>query len=315
MQSTDVIVGSGISAHAFLWTYALALKQGHLDDARRVVWVKSEIVPTCSLTSTSLISSAGLQRAVSPLGDQLLDAYQIFENSCAHFSSVSKATQTHLPYGDLENFKRRYASTQGECYVVQSQNFLRELSDEAQALLGDRLIHKNDTVISWQNNQLLLHSKEIIKFDRVYLALGAGINFLTSVKGTRTVAGHYAWAKADLGEQSFVFSRGPLNLIYRAFDKVVLLGSVDDKNDQHGWPVIAPRASELKKSLAQFELELPINLKWQVATGIRHKGVKRRPFWGEIAANLWSTHALYKNGYTLAFLAAHEVMAKWSQKN
>lgn len=315
MQSIDVIVGSGISAHAFLWTYALALKQGRLDDARRVVWIKSEIVPTCSLTSTSLISSAGLERGVSPLGEQLLDAYQVFESRCANFAAVSKATQTHLAHGDLENFKRRYANAQGECYVIDSHNFLRELSHEAQTILGERLIYKNDTVISWQHDHLVLHSKQKLNFDRCYIALGAGINFLAPVKGSRTVAGHYAWANVDLGQQSFVFSRGPMNLIYRALDKVILLGSVDDKNDQHGWPVIAPRVSELKKSLAQFEFDLPSNLKWQVATGIRHKGVKRRPFWGEIATNLWGTHSLYKNGYTLAFLAADEVISKWCEKN
>lgn len=309
--SLDVIVGNGIAAHAFLWTYALKLKEQGLDHTRRVLWIKSKIVPTCSLTSTSLISSAGLQYGVSELGDLLLKSYEEFVSISSNFESISKAKQTHLLSGDLENFNKRYPTTEGECFLVQSKNFLLELETKIKNILGTKLEERIGTVLSWDENLLHLHGNEQIKFDRCFLGLGAGIKLLSKAPNTKSVSGSYAYTFLDLGKDSFVFSKGSENVIYRAADKCLLVGSIDEKDDEFGWPVMAGRGHKLKQALSTFDIDLPNDLDWKVESGVRHKGQKRRPYWGEINPNVFAAHSFYKNGYTLAFLAAKDLTSKW----
>ncbi len=304
----DIVIGQGIAAHAFLWTYAQKIKQGHLDQARSVFWIKSPIIPTCSLTSTSLVSCAGLQYGVSDLGDKLLKSYELFVHLFSNFSGVETAKQKHLAHGDLDNFKKRYGDAPDSCFVIASHIFLRELENQFTKILSDRLVIKTDTFIEARDNFASLQSGDILPFHRCYLALGAGNVLLGRIDRTRAVAGQYAHAKACLGDQSWVISKGPHNLIYRASDQTLLVGSLDDKDDELGWPCVAPKANQLKDILNIFEMNLPINLTWKVEAGVRHKGQKRQPFWGSVGANLYSVHGLYKNGYSLAFLAAKDLL-------
>jgi len=129
-ELTDIIVGSGVAAHAFLWTYARNLQNNNLDLPRRIVWIKSPVLPTCSLTSTSIVSKAGLQRNTSPFGDQLIDSYELFNNHFKDFDSVEVAAQTHLLHGDPEQFNKRYSDAPSTCLIVQSKHFLKELEEE-----------------------------------------------------------------------------------------------------------------------------------------------------------------------------------------
>lgn len=300
-------MGNGIAAHAFLWTYAKMLKEHHLDVARRVIWLKSEIFPTCSLTSTSLISRAGLQYGVSELGDNLLRSYEIFEENFSHHPCVTKAIQQHIEYGDSDNFKQRYADAPAYCYLIDADSFLQELANDF-----DHLVEvKTGTVLAYDSTCLTLHSGERIQFDRCFLGLGACNNLIAPISGTRAVAGQYAQCSVDLGADSFVISKGPHNLLYNAKVHQLMVGSLDDKEDQNGFPVVAARANALKELLSSFNYELPLGLKWHVFSGVRHKGQKRRPYWGNIKGQVDGAHSLYKNGYTLAWLAAQEVAAKW----
>lgn len=303
-ELSDIIVGNGIAAHAFLWTYARKLKMGHLDQARRLIWIKSPLVPTCSLTSTSLVSRAGLQYGVSIFGDQLLQAYEIFEDLCAHLPGVEKAKQAHRRHGDLENFKKRYGDVPGHCYIVENTLFLQTLEAQIKESLGHRLTIKYDTLLDHDDKMVYLHSKENIAFHQLFLMLGAGNKLYAKDPGGKSVVGQYAYALVDLGKESFVISRGPHNLIYRHRDQTLLVGSLDDKDDLLGWPLLAARSHGLKEILKTFDYDLPRNLNWTVVSGVRHKGIKRRPFWGEISKNVYSVHGLYKNGYSLSFLGA-----------
>lgn len=306
-ELSDIIVGNGIAAHAFLWTYARKLKMGHLDQARRLIWIKSPIVPTCSLTSTSIVSRAGLQYGVSPLGDELLRSYEIFEQYFGAYAGVSKAVQTHLPYGDLDNFNKRYGEAAGSCFVIASDQFLKQLRKDIASSLSSLLTIIEGTVLQVEQESLVMQDGSSLLFNQCYLCLGAGNVFVTKLERCRSVAGQFAWSEANLGQHSWVRSYGPYNLIYRALDQKLLVGSLDDKEDSLGWPVMAARPSQLKEILSHFKVELPEKLSWTVESGVRHKGPKRRPHWGKISDNVWSTHGLYKNGYSLSFLAADEL--------
>lgn len=310
-QLCDIIVGNGVAAHAFLWTYAKRLKANNLDLPRRILWIKSPVIPTCSLTSTSIVSRAGLQRKTSPFGDQLIDAYDLFEKNFKNFYGVETATQSHLPHGDLNQFNKRYADAPPTCLIVQSAYFLKKLEDEIKSVVSHHLEIIHDTLINEEQKSIQLQSG-VRQFDRLFLFLGGGNKLYDHDPGGRAVGGQYAQTQIDLGDKGFVQSKGPHNLIYRSADKMLLIGSLDDKADELGWPVIAPREKAIQSFLNDFEIDLPNDLNWEVLSGVRHKGVKRLPFWGEVRANVYSVHGLYKNGYTLAFLAAKELLLEFN---
>lgn len=311
-SQTLVIVGNGIAAHAYLWTYAQMLKQGRLDGVRRISWLKSALVPVCSQSSTSLISVAGIERHVSFLGDTLLDAFEIFKHNFENYDCVQKAKQKHLPHGDLENFKRRYENIESDCFIIATKDFLNLLAKEIFDVLGEYIVEEEGTVMGWQKNELLLLGDQVLRFDHCVLAIGAGHALLKTPAKHKSVAGHYAWTNIDLGHESWVLSRGPHNLIYRAYDKTLLLGSYDDKDDGHGWPLMAKHGHSIKKILLDFENEisLPAKLNWQLESGVRHKAPKRQPFWGKLDEGIDSIHGLYKNGFTFSFLAAHQLLSR-----
>ena len=306
-ELTDIIVGSGVAAHAFLWTYAKKVKDNGLDLPRRIQWIKSPIIPTCSFNSTSIISKAGLQRSVSPLGDQLLDGFEVFEKNFKDYDYVETALQKHLPHGDPDNFNKRYSDAPKTCYIVHSTMFLAKLESEFCEIFGNSLELINETVISENHQSIQLQSRKL-HFKRLFLFLGAGNKLYDKDPGGRAVVGQYAEVSTDLGDKGFVRSKGPHNLIYRAMDKTLLVGSLDDKEDELGWPVLGHRSNRLKSFLTEFDITLSDDLIWQVKSGVRHKGIKRQPFWGEVRPNVFSVHGLYKNGYTLAFLAAKELL-------
>ncbi len=305
---SDIVIGQGIAAHAFLWTYAQMIKEGRLDRARRVIWIKSPVFPTCSLTSTSLISRAGLHRGVSPHGDHLIAGFELFQKYFQNFSGVEVATQKHLPHGDIDNFNKRFGDAPEACLLASSRVFLSSLEQTFKSILKDSLIELSDTLVEYSEHEITLHSGKKLNFNQCYLALGAANSLLGFTDKTRAVSGQYAHAKADLGESAWILSKGPHNLIYRAQDKTLLLGSLDDKEDELGWPNLAPRTNDLKSILENFEVDLPKGLDWKIEVGVRHKGHKRLPFWGRVAGEVYSIHGLYKNGYTLAFLAAKELL-------
>lgn len=306
-ELTDIIVGSGVAAHAFLWTYARNLQNNNLDLPRRIVWIKSPVLPTCSLTSTSIVSKAGLQRNTSPFGDQLIDSYELFNNHFKDFDSVEVAAQTHLLHGDPEQFNKRYSDAPSTCLIVQSEHFLKELEEEFLQVFSSNIEIVFDTIICEKSHSVQLQSREI-NFSRLFLFLGGGNKLYDKDPGGRAVVGQYAQTHIDLGDKGFVQSKGPHNLIYRSIDKKLLLGSLDDKADELGWPVLAPRTHAIKVFLKDFDIKLPNDLQWEVYSGVRHKGVKRLPFWGEVRPKVYSVHGLYKNGYTLSFLAAQQFL-------
>lgn len=308
-QLCDIVVGNGVAAHAFLWTYAKKLKSHHLDLPRRILWIQSPLVPTCSLTSTSLISCAGLQRQTSPFGDQLIDAYELFENYFSANEFVEQALQTHLPHGDLEQFNRRYPTREQGCFIVHHEQFLQKLREEFMQVFDTGLQVITDSVIGEDVDSILTQSGRF-NFKRLFLFLGAGNIFYDKNPGGRAVVGQYAQAKVDLGDKAFVHTKGHHNVIYRVKDKTVLIGSLDDKDDHLGWPVLAQRPKAIHQLLNGFEIKIPLNLDWKYFSGVRHKGVKRLPYWGEIRPDVYSVHGLYKNGYTLAFLAAKDLLSR-----
>ena len=141
----------------------------------------------------------------------------------------------------------------------------------------------------------------------------SSVNHLMDFK-PKAVSGDFLKAQGvDISKSSFVISFGKFNLIYRAFDQTMLLGGTTNSKE---WSL--PNEILLKRwhSVARHELgedfPLPAFSKFEIITGIRHKGIQRKPFWGRLKAPndfpLYGLFSLYKNGFTLPFLGG-EVLA------
>src|SRR5690606_32482606 len=152
-----------------------------------------------------------------------------------------------------------------------SQSFLNSLAEEFKETVDVKV----GSILSYASDSLTLHDKSTIKFDRCFLGLGACNNSIAPAIGSRTVSGQYAFCDVDLGNDSFGHSKGPHNLLYNAGLKQLMIGSLDDKDDSQGLPLVAPRSNALKEMLNGFEIELPPNPNWQIKCGVRHKGQKR----------------------------------------
>ena len=291
----DVVVGAGIAAHAILWW---GYRNGKFSRTKKILWIKSPAMPICSLSSIGLVSRAGLHLGVSELGDYLVKGYDIFEQNFADHAHVERARQINF------SPDKRYLDAPDFCYLVDSEQFLRALERD----FSDRVTIKTATLLSYDEKNLRFDDGSLLNFERCLLALGASNNLLVPIAGTRTVAGQYAQCALDLGRESFVRSLGPDNLIYSAKLGQLFVGSLDHKDDAQGFPVQAARPNALKKFLAEFEFDLPSNLAWKIHSGVRHKGVRRQPFWGALNPRVDSIHSLYKNGFSLAWLGASELL-------
>ena len=53
---------------------------------------------------------------------------------------------------------------------------------------------------------------------------------------------------------------------------------------------------------------LPAFSQAKIYTGLRHLGYKRMPFWGKVGEKTFAVHSLYKNGLSLSFLAANDLI-------
>ena len=178
--------------------------------------------------------------------------------------------------------------------------------------------------LSVENGLYVLETlnKKIIKAKNIVLATGAYAHLMRALLPTpfeilskaKVVPGSYlVFDSVDWGEESFVVSYKGHNYVYRHWDKTLLIGGTTDPNENGA--VTAINWVKLKEmfEIGKNELELPFPAfeRGQAFVGLRQKGVKRTPFWGEIHsvgdAHLFGLLSLYKNGYTFPFKGAKEL--------
>jgi len=108
-----------------------------------------------------------------------------------------------------------------------------------------------------------------------------------------------------LGE-SWQFALSKFNVIYRAIDRTLMLGGTSTKGLQCFHPLDMREQYDLAKSV--FKEALPEFNKAFFSCGERSKLPGRRTFWGQLEGSVYAIRGLYKNGFTLSFLAAHELL-------
>ena len=126
--------------------------------------------------------------------------------------------------------------------------------------------------------------------------------------GSRVVKGSYGiFDDVTLGDSSFVFSCGKTNLIYRHRDRQAVIGGTTDQ-DQGVEPDLEALREQYKIISTTFSLPQFGRLK--PGAGLRHRGPKRMPFWGRLSEGVYGILGLYKNGWSLSFLAAEDFLGE-----
>lgn len=110
-------------------------------------------------------------------------------------------------------------------------------------------------------------------------------------------------------QESFSFVINEIHFIYRKQSQDILIGATTTNDSM---VLLADKEGILDQytRLASFfegAITLPPFEQGELITGIRHKGQRRTPFWGEINHNMYAIWGLYKNAFTLAFTASNDV--------
>ena len=267
---------------------------------------------SCSLHSMGIVSAFGMRPDSSSRGDMICTAVRKAED---FFVSKRPPGVEKVPHFNVQ------AKPKSHCYVITPDTFLAWLVEHSGCeYWNEHVVEVEESGVSLP--RVKTSSGKVFEGKFVVLASGAYIkkdNKLFSshpfVMGSSIVKGSYGIFKdIDWGEYGFVFSHGKANLIYRPKDKKIIIGGTTD-----GEGGMEPNLGTLECFHDIFS-ELFVLPSLNLATfgvGLRHRGEKRMPFWGAMAKGIYGIMGLYKNGWSLSFLAAekishqlHEALAK-----
>jgi hypothetical protein len=320
-----LVLGNGICAQSILFEM---IKDNKFDLDNLSVGQISDnnSFLACSENTTSVVSLNGTTRGMSDLGDLIIDSYDytveyIKKNS---LKSFKKGEHYFLPSPKKEklgNFVRRFGEPE-EIYFLKeamlgktSENYLVDpdiLKNELEAHISKSIIKKiNSLIISVDNNIVTCLDGSMYKARIIISCLGAYTKEIfphVDVDKTKKVPGDYlVFENCQLSNENFVLSCGHHNLVYRHFSKTVLIGgtSLHSQWDSVDYIEIKDQYDFYRGILKE---KLPEFSKGKIRSGMRHKGVRRRPFAGELFKNTYSLHGVYKNGYTFSFYLGRKIL-------
>jgi hypothetical protein len=317
-QKTLSIVGGGLSGLLTAFYLVQERKARSLPLPRINLFV-SPLYPSCTLSSTATVALRGTKKGLSPLGDQLVDAFHEVERFLSEQKShgaypAELSTFNHPMSPSFEKVSKRYHN---HAQTKETHGFL---SFKEKAFLFSPFhftawLYKNllpnvnfiqETVSSLDGLRLFTLEGNSYLGDQIIFAAGAYNSLMTDddrVKKSLPVAGSYLEFMADLGEESFCHTYNELNCVYLAQDKKIFFGSVSQEGF---W--LSPDIKSLKERYDEWQnshlTRLPPFDEAICKTGIREKGRKREPYVYSLnkEKNQWIIGGMYKNGYSLAFL-------------
>lgn len=334
-----VIIGDGVAAKILAFT----LYKKH--NLVSTVISSEEFVPRCSTRSTAINCLRGTQKNVSSLGDVIVDSYNDFVNFYDTYQpqGIEKSFEIQLWNRDHEKWSKRFKNTNNYDFIPNLKNKLNRSYDgfksEAFLICPELFFewldshyekeHLTDYVvdISRETNWLIItqSGKEIIT-KNVILCTSYETELFSKIireeklkqtlERSKPVSGTYL--RFDINDfkkdqfnssQAFSLAFNNIHFIYRPFAQDVLIGSTSINNVKSFLPQrnqINEIYFEIKK-LLENAIDLPPIEKASMVVGVRHKGQKRTPFWGEINENCYGVWGLYKNGWSFAFKAALEI--------
>ena len=259
----------------------------------------------CSLHSTGIISTFGVKRGSSLRGDMICQSVDKAENFFIEKNPQGVKKVSHW---------YAHSNKESHCYLVTPHLYLDWLERESKCEYWDECVEEVE------ESRVIVASGKVFEGKVIILASGAYIKKENKffpvhpyIAGSSIVKGSYGFFESiDWKKSSFVFSIGKTNLIYRHEDKKILIGGTTDREDG-----IKPNSEAVENCyniLLEF-FDLPPLDTINLGVGLRHRGVKRMPFWGELANNVYGILGLYKNGWSFSFLAAEEILQQLARKD
>ena len=294
-----LIVGGGVAGRTLAYVLCQKYPSIHL------LLLESSVRPSCSLHSLGVVSTFGVKPGTSERGDKICAA---FERAETFFEKMCPSGVERVPHLFAQKKKSHY------CYLIAPATYLAWLEENTPCEYGE------EYVVEVADGKLRTDSGKIFEARSIVLASGAYIKkdghlfpHHRVVGESSVVKGSYGFfERVDWGEDSFVFSMDGANLIYRGPQKRIVIGGTTDSEE--GQRPHRPGVEELYHSFATF-FDLPPFKEIQLGAGLRHRGRKRMPFWGELSENIYGIFGLYKNGWTLAFAGADAVMLQLKNKS
>jgi hypothetical protein len=317
-QKTLSIIGGGLSGLLTAFYLIQERKARSLPLPSINVFV-SPLYPSCTLSSTATVALRGTKKGLSPLGDQLVDAFHEVEKFMKETSPHGAyegilTTFNHPMSPNFEKISKRYhnhaQNKETHGYIsFKEKTFLFSSFQFTAWLYKNLFSHVNfiqETITSIDKRTLISLEGKNYSTDLIVIAAGAYNSLLTEddrVKKSVPVAGSYLEFSSDLGDDSFCHTYNELNYVYLAHEKKILFGSVSQEGF---W--LSPDLKSLKVRYQEWQdthlTRLPPFEEATVKIGIREKGRKREPFVFSLNKdkNQWIIGGMYKNGYSLAFL-------------
>jgi len=328
-----LIIGDGISS--WVLSYYLAKK------ISQITIVSSDTAYSpCSLHSTSINCLRGTEQGISTLGDLICKSFEAFQKFNLEHSpdGVFEGIEYQI-FNDLKKWETRYPDYQhvenhsllnshlnnfqffypSEAYFISPKKLKKWFFEQTPNAVREVGEVKKITKLSDSFSVNIDDSERI--FDKVFicsnyqatkLAFGFNETLDYYLSHSKPVLGSYF--EIDANEINFSHPHS-LNMaldkhhfIYRKEDNIIQIGSTSINN------TIDRSISEIelikifKEVSANISFKLPLIEKFSAKTGMRHKGYKRLPFWGEIIPGMYGMFGLYKNAYTFAFLGAIEIL-------
>jgi glycine/D-amino acid oxidase-like deaminating enzyme len=307
--TTLAIIGSGIAGRSLIYTLAKEKKS-----FKKIVIFSSEtFLKACSYRSTAVVAKRGLTRGHSPLGDSLLEGFELFET---HFKEdaplgIGLARQVSASTQKLDEFKKRYPEggnssefTHEEvyqqtetAYLVDPSVYLTYLLESARAFYQDKLQEIDDLVVEvFDSGEVRAVNGEKILFDKVIFATGAYTHFWTG-KGKTSQGSYLEFSLPDFDFPSLSLTYNSHNYVWNNLNKKLLLGSttLEVLHEIHPQKALQDIYQSFKKDL---KLPVPQLSEACVRVGLREKASKRSPYIFNKGKIIYMG-GMYKNGYTL----------------
>lgn len=324
-ERTLSVVGEGIASLIFLHDLAHCFEKGLTLPFSKIIWARApKLVSSASFWSTALVAPHGVKTGLSPLGDELFEAFSLAREFYQQWSGpgVEKISLTYFE-DEKNSIERRFGKEnlsaqrfenfqaqgfQEEAFLINPEIFLAHLKQKILQLLPNIEIVE-DVILSFSDSKLV-GLKNSYPCDQVFW--GSGINPFGPKKG-KAISGHVLrFDDIDLGAKSFALNILGKNLIYRADQtgRVLFVGATSSE-DGEMFPDAQSLLDYLQRLQAIKEFAFLRNHKAILWGGPRHKLSKRRPQIQAVNAQEFHALGFYKSGYSLAHLAAHKARAWW----
>ena len=332
------VIGNGIAAQTFLFSLKHLDSNANKSQNFSIAHVFTEkMAPACSLRSLASVTLNGVESDAPGLGEDLRAGYFKFEEFYKKYSPdgifpvkqpiISSNPKDHAKmlrrFKSLEQFHHPFYKEKVEgviidAFILDTEKLSLWFDNENKGLAQAYPYFLKNIFKNEENYELHLENHQIIRAKKVIFAMGAYSKMFSHFYEKENIpmeedqnvirGGSFLSRTIDLGSDSFLTIVDMTKIHYIADKKRLLIGS-----SMHSEALLVPKIEDLK---AQFEkvkeklsLELGLFSEYKIVTGLRHKGPRRKFIARKLGdTDLYQMNGFYKNGYTLNFLAAEEML-------